>query len=82
MKVEDVDWLVLHQANQRILDSAAERLKFPPSKVWRTERGCLVHGTVLGCSPCAGGRLCAQVQAAQGRPCACPAAGQSCLHSR
>ena len=33
MKVEDIDWLVLHQANQRILDSAAERLKVPPSRV-------------------------------------------------
>lgn len=26
MSVDQVDWLVLHQANQRILDSAAERL--------------------------------------------------------
>jgi 3-oxoacyl-[acyl-carrier-protein] synthase III len=29
----DVDWLVLHQANQRILDAAALRLKIPPEKV-------------------------------------------------
>lgn len=28
-----VDWLVLHQANQRILDAAATRLKIPPEKV-------------------------------------------------
>ena len=33
LEVADVDWLVLHQANQRILDSAAERLKFPPERV-------------------------------------------------
>jgi 3-oxoacyl-[acyl-carrier-protein] synthase-3 len=29
----EVDWLVLHQANQRILDAAATRLKIPPAKV-------------------------------------------------
>ncbi len=29
----DIDWLVLHQANQRILDAAAIRLKIPPEKV-------------------------------------------------
>lgn len=28
-----IDWLVLHQANQRILDAAASRLKVPPEKV-------------------------------------------------
>ncbi len=28
-----VDWLLLHQANQRILDAVAERLSIPPSKV-------------------------------------------------
>ena len=33
LSVEDIDWLVLHQANQRILDSAAERLKVPASRV-------------------------------------------------
>lgn len=30
---EDVDWLVLHQANQRILDAAAQRLGFGPHQV-------------------------------------------------
>ena len=30
---EDVDWLVLHQANQRILDSVGERLKIPKEKI-------------------------------------------------
>lgn len=29
----DVDWLILHQANQRILDAVADRLKVPPEKV-------------------------------------------------
>ena len=29
----EVDWLVLHQANQRILDSVGERLKFPREKI-------------------------------------------------
>ncbi|NEQ98863.1 MAG: beta-ketoacyl-ACP synthase III [Cyanothece sp. SIO2G6] len=31
--VEDVDWLLLHQANQRILDAAAQRLGIPSEKV-------------------------------------------------
>ena len=30
---EEVDWLVLHQANQRILDSVGDRLKIPGSKI-------------------------------------------------
>lgn len=29
----DIDWLVLHQANQRILDAVADRLKLPPERV-------------------------------------------------
>lgn len=29
----DVDWLLLHQANQRILDAVADRLKIPAEKV-------------------------------------------------
>ena len=33
MTVADLDWLLLHQANQRILDSAAQRLKMPPERV-------------------------------------------------
>jgi 3-oxoacyl-[acyl-carrier-protein] synthase III len=33
LKAEDVDWLLLHQANQRILDTVAQRLKIPPEKV-------------------------------------------------
>jgi 3-oxoacyl-[acyl-carrier-protein] synthase-3 len=30
---EDVDWLILHQANQRIMDAVASRLGLPPEKV-------------------------------------------------
>ena len=30
---KEVDWLVLHQANQRILDSVGERLKIPTEKI-------------------------------------------------
>ena len=29
----DIDWLVLHQANQRILDAVADRLGLPPERV-------------------------------------------------
>ncbi len=29
----DIDWLILHQANQRIMDAVAERLQIPPEKV-------------------------------------------------
>lgn len=33
LSVEQVDWLLLHQANQRILDAVAERLSIPSEKV-------------------------------------------------
>jgi 3-oxoacyl-[acyl-carrier-protein] synthase-3 len=33
LSAEDVDWLLLHQANQRILDAVANRLKIPHEKV-------------------------------------------------
>lgn len=33
LTVEDIDWLLLHQANQRILDAVAQRLKIPEDKV-------------------------------------------------
>jgi len=33
LTVEDIDWLLLHQANQRILDAVAQRLKVPEHKV-------------------------------------------------
>ncbi|BAU14332.1 3-oxoacyl-ACP synthase [Leptolyngbya sp. NIES-3755] len=33
LSVDQIDWLLLHQANQRILDAVADRLKIPPEKV-------------------------------------------------
>lgn len=33
MTIEQIDWLLLHQANQRILDAVAERLGIPNHKV-------------------------------------------------
>lgn len=33
LTTEDIDWLLLHQANQRILDAVAERLKIHKDKV-------------------------------------------------
>lgn len=33
LTVADIDWLVLHQANQRILNAAAERLGVPPGAI-------------------------------------------------
>lgn len=33
MTSQDVQWLVPHQANQRIIDATAEKLKLPPEKV-------------------------------------------------
>ena len=30
---DEVDWLVLHQANQRILDSVGDKLKIPKEKI-------------------------------------------------
>ncbi|MDP8966830.1 MAG: beta-ketoacyl-ACP synthase 3, partial [Cyanobacteriota bacterium] len=33
LSTDDVDWLLLHQANQRILDAVAQRLNIPAQKV-------------------------------------------------
>ena len=33
LTIAEVDWLLLHQANQRILDAVAERLHIPAAKV-------------------------------------------------
>jgi 3-oxoacyl-[acyl-carrier-protein] synthase-3 len=33
LSVEEIDWLLLHQANQRILDAVAQRLNIPEQKV-------------------------------------------------
>ncbi|XHU96116.1 MAG: ketoacyl-ACP synthase III [cyanobacterium endosymbiont of Rhopalodia gibba] len=30
---DDIDWLILHQANQRIMCAVAQRLKIPPEKI-------------------------------------------------
>jgi 3-oxoacyl-[acyl-carrier-protein] synthase-3 len=35
LEKEQVDWLVMHQANQRILDAAATRLGLPAERVSR-----------------------------------------------
>ena len=34
LKAEDVDWLLMHQANKRIIDAVAERLQIPQEKVF------------------------------------------------
>ncbi len=33
LTTDDIDWLILHQANQRIIDAVAKRLKIPSHKV-------------------------------------------------
>jgi 3-oxoacyl-[acyl-carrier-protein] synthase-3 len=33
LSTADIDWLVMHQANQRILDAVAQRLKVPSERV-------------------------------------------------
>jgi 3-oxoacyl-[acyl-carrier-protein] synthase III len=33
LSIDDIDWLLLHQANQRILDAVAQRLNVPTHKV-------------------------------------------------
>lgn len=33
LSADDIDWLLLHQANQRIMDAVADRLKIPSEKV-------------------------------------------------
>jgi 3-oxoacyl-[acyl-carrier-protein] synthase III len=33
LQVADVDWLILHQANQRIMDAVADRIGLPPEKI-------------------------------------------------
>ena len=33
LTAEDIDWLLLHQANQRIMDAVAKRLKIPQHKI-------------------------------------------------
>jgi len=33
LTADDIDWLLLHQANQRIMDAVAKRLKIPGEKI-------------------------------------------------
>jgi 3-oxoacyl-[acyl-carrier-protein] synthase-3 len=33
LQAEDIDWLLLHQANQRILDAVGDRLHIPAAKI-------------------------------------------------
>jgi 3-oxoacyl-[acyl-carrier-protein] synthase III len=33
LTVQDVDWLILHQANQRIMNAVADRLGLPPERI-------------------------------------------------
>jgi 3-oxoacyl-[acyl-carrier-protein] synthase-3 len=33
LTVDRIDWLILHQANQRIIDAVAQRLNIPEQKV-------------------------------------------------
>jgi 3-oxoacyl-[acyl-carrier-protein] synthase-3 len=33
VEASEIDWLVPHQANRRIIDSMGQRLKLPPEKV-------------------------------------------------
>lgn len=37
----DIDWLVMHQANKRILDAAARKLGIDSAKVWAPLRWAL-----------------------------------------
>lgn len=36
LTVDDIDWFVPHQANERIIDAVATRLKFPEDKIIKT----------------------------------------------
>jgi 3-oxoacyl-[acyl-carrier-protein] synthase-3 len=45
--IDDVDWFIPHQANQRILDGVARRLSIPPEKVVST---VAVHGNTSAAS--------------------------------
>jgi 3-oxoacyl-[acyl-carrier-protein] synthase-3 len=33
LTVDEIDWLIMHQANQRILDAVGDRMKIPPAKI-------------------------------------------------
>jgi 3-oxoacyl-[acyl-carrier-protein] synthase III len=40
IQLEDVDWLLLHQANQRITHAIAERLQIPLNRVMESIEEC------------------------------------------
>ncbi len=48
---EDIDWFVPHQANERIIDALADRLKFPQEKIIKT--GALQANTSAATIPLA-----------------------------
>jgi 3-oxoacyl-[acyl-carrier-protein] synthase-3 len=43
LTTSDIDWLVLHQANQRIMDAVSDRLKLPPEKVIKQSQRVWQH---------------------------------------
>jgi 3-oxoacyl-[acyl-carrier-protein] synthase-3 len=47
VKVDDIDWFVPHQANQRILDATAKKLGVPPDRMVST---VAVHGNTSSAS--------------------------------
>ena len=47
IQIDDIDWLVPHQANQRILDGTAKKLKVDPAKVVST---VALHGNTSAAS--------------------------------
>lgn len=47
LSVEDIDWVVPHQANKRIIDSTVRKLKIPPEKVVLT---VALHGNTSAAS--------------------------------
>jgi 3-oxoacyl-[acyl-carrier-protein] synthase-3 len=51
LSASDVDWLVPHQANQRIMDSVATHLSIDPSRVMSniSETGNTWGGSIPGC---------------------------------
>ena len=74
-QIEDVDWLIPHQANLRILDSTAKRLGLPPEKLIVTVDTARQHFGRLGAAGPGSGdtrrphqspatRLCCRVWAA------------------
>lgn len=68
MEKQQIDWLVMHQANMRIMSAAADRLGVPPGEP-RPALGDCAHCSGRLCS----GRLCS------GRLCPSPFASIACV---